>query len=708
LIGWRPPPSEGSAPEGTVPGAKDSASAGQTGSTERTPPRWRGRLGSWWLAALVLLAWNAFSLLTTSTAPAPVIELPYSAFLDQLDGGNVSAVDFQGNAVSGQLRRAITFPVPSPASTAGTAGSTPAAGTGASTPEPPAKTSDRFTTRLPDFGDPALLARLRAADVAIDVTPVQGPSIFITLLVNLLPWVLFAGVFFLISRRSQQGVFAFGKSKAKRYEHPEQRTTFADVAGVEESKADLLDIIDYLREPAKYQRLGGRVPRGVLLVGPPGTGKTLLARATAGEANVPFFNISGPEFVEVLVGVGASRVRDLFETAKKQGPSIIFIDEIDAIGRRRGAGAFTHEEREQTLNQILVEMDGFDANHTVIVLAATNRADVLDPALLRPGRFDRQVAVDAPDKNGREAILVVHAKRVPLDADVELGTIARATPGMVGADLANLVNEAALLGARRALAAVDQRCFWDALERIQLGAARPLVLSEADRRVVAYHEGGHALVALLLPDADPLNRVSIVPRGRALGLTLQLPIDDRYNYSRTYLLARLSVALAGRVAEELVFGEITTGAESDLDIVTKIVRQMVSRWGMDETVGVLVQDERLDDGPGWPIGRHEGSEYIARRIDRAMGKIADERLTFTRGLLAENRDKLDKLASLLLEEESVDADRVREELGLPRAHAAPARTVIAPAAEPAAALAPERTAPHTRRSAGKEAAAAPR
>jgi cell division protease FtsH len=670
LSGWRPPPAKSPPPGGPPPSATDESTTGRTPSGDPArPPRGRQWPAGWLVLALVLLGWNAFSLARAGPAGPPVIELPYSAFLDQLDGDNVSAVTFQGNAVSGDLAAAITFPPPSPAADAtGAAG--PAAGptaAGAAAPGSGPQTSARFTTRLPDFGDPALLSRLRSAGVAIDVTPEQGPSIWLTLLVNLLPWVLFAGVFFLISRRAgqaQQGMFAFGKSKAKRYEHPEQRTTFADVAGVEESKADLLDIVDYLREPAKYQRLGGRVPRGVLLVGPPGTGKTLLARATAGEANVPFFSISGPEFVEVLVGVGASRVRDLFATAKAQGPSILFIDEIDAIGRRRGAGAFTHEEREQTLNQILVEMDGFDPNHTVIVLAATNRSDVLDPALLRPGRFDRQVAVDPPDRAGREAILAVHAKRVPLAPDVELGEIARATPGMVGADLANLVNEAALLGARRALPAVDQRCVWDALQRIQLGAARPLVLSEADRRVVAYHEGGHALVALLSPDADPLSRVTIVPRGRALGLTLQLPIDDRYNYSRAYLLARVAVALAGRVAEELVLGEITTGAESDLDVVTKIVRQMVARWGMDATVGVLVQDERLESDVGWPVGRRESSEYAARRVDRAMRAIADERLAYTRALLSDNRDKLDKLASLLLEEESVDAERVRAELGL--------------------------------------------
>ncbi|HEY8692565.1 MAG TPA: ATP-dependent zinc metalloprotease FtsH [Chloroflexota bacterium] len=601
--------------------------------------------------AVAVLVWNVFSVTNSRPAANPIVDIPYSTFFDQLNAGNVSEVNVQGNALSGSLKTQLTYPE---ASTA--------------TQQKPSQTSDRFKTRIPDFGDATLLPALRSQTVTIDVNPVQGPSVWLVLLENLLPWVLLGGIFVFMSRRAgqaQQGIFSFGKSKARLYQHPEQRTTFEDVAGVEESKADLLDIIDYLKEPAKYQRLGGRVPRGVLLVGPPGTGKTLLARATAGEANVPFFSISGPEFVEVLVGVGASRVRDLFATAKKQPASIIFIDEIDAIGRRRGASSFGgNDEREQTLNQILVEMDGFDSNHTVIVLAASNRADVLDAALLRPGRFDRQVAVDRPDRAGREAILKVHIKDVPLADDVDLGAIARGTPGMVGADLANLVNEGALLGARRELQAVDQQCLWDALEKIQLGAPRPLILTEEDRKIVAYHEGGHALVALLLPDADPLNRVTIVPRGHALGVTLQLPLDDRYNYSRSYLLARIAVALAGRVAEELVFGEITTGAENDLEMVSAVVRQMVTRWGMDEGVGVLVQADRSEGDLGSLLSQRETSEYRATQIDAAMQAITTERLGCTRRLLSENLDKLHKLAALLLEHESADADSIRAALGL--------------------------------------------
>jgi cell division protease FtsH len=573
--------------------------------------------------------------------------------------------------------------VTSPPPSASASGSAPASAPASVAAKPPAgvqglgspaakdqpQTSDRFMTRLPDFGDPALLPELKAQGVEIKVSAEQGQAAWLVILENLLPWLLLIGLFVFLNRRAgqaQQGIFGFGKSRARLYQHPEKRVTFNDVAGVDESKDDLMDIIDYLKEPAKYSRLGGRVPRGVLLVGPPGTGKTLLARATAGEANVPFYSISGPEFVEVLVGVGASRVRDLFENAKKNAPSIIFIDEIDAVGRRRGGGGLTgsNEEREQTLNQILVEMDGFEAGHTVVVLAASNRADVLDPALLRPGRFDRQVSVDRPDKVGREAILKVHVQGVPLGSDVDLTAIARATPGMVGADLANLVNEAALLAARKGADSVDQPCFWEALEKIQLGAERPLVLGVEDRRIVAYHEGGHALVALLSPNADPLNRVTIVPRGHALGVTLQLPIDDRYNYSKSYLLTRIAVALGGRVAEELVFNDITTGAENDLDMVSTIVRQMVTRWGMDVNVGMLVQAERQNDDLGGLLRGKDVSEYMAKQIDTAMQTLVGERYAHTRKLISANLDKLHKLAALLLENESADAERIRQELGL--------------------------------------------
>ncbi|MBV8084135.1 MAG: ATP-dependent zinc metalloprotease FtsH [Chloroflexi bacterium] len=647
-----------------------SSNPGPTGSGQlpQPPPRRPWWANIWWVIAVAILIWNVVTVINNHPGQ-PTLSLPYSTFIDQLNQGNVSTVNIQGTAITGTLQQAITYPPPSPSSSASAqpSASATAATLGQGQPQP--QTSSKFSTHLPDFGDPALLPALKAQNVTINVNPESGPSIWALLLENLLPWILLGGLFFFLNRRAgqaQQGIFSFGKSRAKLYRGDNQRITFVDVAGVDEAKDDLLDIIDYLKEPAKYARLGGRVPRGVLLVGPPGTGKTLLARATAGEANVPFYSISGPEFVEVLVGVGASRVRDLFENAKKTGPSIIFIDEIDAVGRRRGSGAFTgsNEEREQTLNQILVEMDGFDASHTVVVLAASNRADVLDPALLRPGRFDRQVTVDRPDKVGREQILRVHVKGVPLGPDVDLAAIARGTPGMVGADLANLVNEAALLAARHGGDHVTQADFWQALEKIQLGAERPLVLNEQDKRIVAYHEGGHALVALLTPNADPLNRVTIVPRGQALGVTLQLPIDDRYNYSKSYLMTRIAVALGGRVAEETVFGDITTGAENDLEMVTSIVRQMVTRWGMHPQVGVLVQADRQNEDLGGLLAPKETSEFMHQKIDEAMQAIVNERLAFTRKLMADNRDKLEQLAELLLEHESLDAAQIRDALGL--------------------------------------------
>jgi cell division protease FtsH len=466
----------------------------------------------------------------------------------------------------------------------------------------------------------------------------------------------------LIGRKTAQGqqsVFGFGKSRAKLYTQSGVRITFDDVAGLDEAKRDLQDIIDFLRDPARLQRLGGRIPRGVLLVGPSGTGKTLLARAVAGEAQVPFFSISGSEFVEMLVGVGASRVRDLFAQAKAQpGPSIIFIDEIDAIGRRR------------------VEMDGFEANATVIVLAATNRADILDPALLRPGRFDRQVPVDAPERAGREAILRVHARKLPVSKDVDFPELARETAGMVGADLANLVNEAALLAAKRSLSAVDQQSFHDALSKIQLGAERPFVLTAEERKVVAYHEAGHALAALLLPHADPLNRVSIVPRGHALGVTLQLPIDDRHSYSKAYLLTRIAVALGGRVSEKLAFGEITTGAENDLQLATTLIRQMVTRWGMTEPMRVAFEMAHPDGTAMAPWEVHQ-SEFLARQVDHAVQEITAERFDFTTQLLAGNRSLLDRLAALLLEHESLDGEVIRRELGVATSETATERVAEA-------------------------------
>ncbi|MBV9613874.1 MAG: ATP-dependent zinc metalloprotease FtsH, partial [Ktedonobacteraceae bacterium] len=427
-------------------------------------------------------------------------------------------------------------------------------------------------------------------------------------------------------------------------------------------KNDLVEVVDFLKTPQKFQRLGGKIPRGVLLVGPPGTGKTLLARAVAGEASVPFFSISGSEFVEVLVGVGASRVRDLFDQAKKASPSIIFIDEIDAVGRQRGSSINSNDEREQTLNQLLVEMDGFDARQAVVVLAATNRPDGLDKALLRPGRFDRRVTVERPDWNGRLAILKIHTRGVPLASDVDLISVARATPGMVGADIANLVNEAALLAARRNLDAVNQTCFEESLDKILIGAERPLILSDADLNVIAYHEGGHALTGLLQENVDPVTKVTIVPRGQALGVTQYTPLDDRYNYSQDYLEAQLVTALGGRAAEEVAIGHITTGAENDLQRVTAIARQMVTRWGMSERLGTISFSEREDPFAGTALatGSREYSEKTASIIDEEVNRIVKWAHDRAVGLLAEHRETLDRIAKALRLHETVDAKKLRE------------------------------------------------
>jgi cell division protease FtsH len=433
------------------------------------------------------------------------------------------------------------------------------------------------------------------------------------------------------------------------------------VAGVDESKYELQEVVEFLKTPQKFQRLGGKIPRGVLLVGPPGTGKTLLARAVAGEAGVPFFSMSGSEFVEVLVGVGASRVRDLFEQAKKASPSIIFIDEIDAVGRQRGSSINTNDEREQTLNQLLVEMDGFDTRQAVVVIAATNRPDGLDQALLRPGRFDRRVTVDRPDWNGRLAILKIHSRNVPLGPDVDLVAVARATPGMVGADLANLVNEAALLAARRNMDRVNQQCFMEALDKIMLGAERPLVLSEEDLNVVAYHEGGHALAGLLSEHGDPITKVTIVPRGQALGVTMSTPLDDRYNYSKEYLLSQIIYALGGRAAEQVAIGRITTGAENDLQRVTQMARQMVTRWGMSERLGTISFSERQSPfaGGGDTGAPNNYSEETAELIDDEVDRIVRACYAQTVAIMENNRPTLDRIAQELRRQETIDAAQLQ-------------------------------------------------
>ena len=596
------------------------------------------------IAVAVLIIWGLFQYFSQSsnTTPKDLLEVPYSTFYQQVQQDNVQNVVFQGQDANGMFKNAITV-----------------SGSNNGLPS-----KNFHFTQLPN-GDPTLIPLLNTHHVNYQAKVVSDNNFFLNLLINLLPWVLIIAVFVFIARRatqSQQNIFSFGKSRAKVILEDRPSTTFADVAGVDESKNDLIEVVEFLKTPGKFQRLGGRVPRGVLLVGPPGTGKTLLARAVAGEASVPFFSMSGSEFVEVLVGVGASRVRDLFDQAKKAAPSIIFIDEVDAVGRQRGSSINSNDEREQTLNQLLVEMDGFDTRQAVVVIAATNRPDGLDKALLRPGRFDRRVTVERPDWNGRLAILKIHSRDVPLARDVDLITIARSTPGMVGADLANLVNEAALLAARRNLDAVTQSCFDEALDKILIGAERPLILSEEDLNVVAYHEGGHALTGLLQEHVDPVTKVTIVPRGQALGVTQYTPLDDRYNYSKNYLESQLVTALGGRAAEEVAIGRITTGAENDLQRVTAIARQMVARWGMSERLGTVSFSDRDDPFAGTALasGSHEYSEKTATIIDEEVDRLVKNAHNRAVHLLTEHRLTLDQIARALRLYETIDAKQLRE------------------------------------------------
>jgi cell division protease FtsH len=598
------------------------------------------------LVGVLFLGWYLFQYFTSSSSSSSnqtVIEVPYSTFYQQVQDNNVQSVVFQGQDATGTFYKAITVPDANGGTKTGT--------------------SFHFT-QLPN-GDPTLTNLLITHHVNFQAKPQGDNNLFLNILINFLPWVFLIGLFFFIGRRATQGqqnIFSFGKSKAKLILEDRPSTTFADVAGVDEAKNDLVEVVEFLKTPGKFQRLGGRIPRGVLLVGPPGTGKTLLARAVAGEAGVPFFSMSGSEFVEVLVGVGASRVRDLFDQAKKASPSIIFIDEIDAVGRQRGSSINSNDEREQTLNQLLVEMDGFDTRQAVVVIGATNRPDGLDKALLRPGRFDRRVTVDRPDWNGRLAILKIHSRDVPLAKDVDLITIARATPGMVGADLANLINEAALLAARRNLDAVTQNCFDEALDKILIGAERPLILTEEDLNVVAYHEGGHALTGLLTEYVDPVTKVTIVPRGQALGVTQYTPLDNRYNYSKDYLEAQLITALGGRAAEEVAIGHITTGAENDLQRVTTIARQMVAKWGMSERLGTISYSEREDPfaGTSMATGGREYSEKTAGIIDEEVDRIVKWAYGRAVGLLSEHRATLDRIAQALRLYETIDAKQLRE------------------------------------------------
>jgi cell division protease FtsH len=638
-------PSSGSGP---TRGPDDTEGAPRRGW--RLPPRPLGRVGRWValaiIAAFVLNYWVASRQLAEPTR----IHIPYSPlFLDEVRAGNVDRITSKGSSLQGLFKTAVRYP-PSGASS---------------------RSAERFSTLIPSFADTAALSQLLEEEhVVINAEPLDtGAAWWETLLFGFGPTLLLIGLLVLLMRRGGRGALgSFGRSRARRYQASDEAVTFADVAGIEEAENELTEIVDFLKDPKRYGRLGGRIPRGVLLSGPPGTGKTLLARAVAGEAGVPFFSMSASEFIEAIVGVGASRVRDLFKQAKEASPAIVFIDELDAVGRSRSAGQVGGgggDEREQTLNQILTEMDGFDPSAGVIVIAATNRPDILDTALLRPGRFDRRVAVQAPDRAGRRRILEVHTRDVPLAGDVDLGRLAGSTPGMVGADLANLVNEAALLAARRGRDEVTEDDLTQALEKVILGAERKIMLSPADRERTAYHEAGHAIVGMMSPDADPVRKVTIVPRGVALGVTLSSPEDDRFSYDEQYLRTLIKVALGGRAAEEIVYGMLTSGAESDLQQLTGIARQMVGRWGMSPAVGpvtVIAQDGR---GPLLP-GAAAPSEQTQQLVDQEVRRIVDESYEEVLALLTENRAKLDALALALLDNETLDGPDAYTAAGIER------------------------------------------
>jgi len=554
-------------------------------------------------------------------------ELNFSEFLARVEQGEVAEVELRGSAITGKL-----------------------------------KDGTPFQTYAAE--DPELVPSLRKQGVVISAKPVEQTPWW-SLVLNWLPMLLFIGVWVFFMRQMQGGgakALSFGKARARLLTEKQNRVTFADVAGVDEAKEELQEIIEFLKDPQKFQKLGGRIPKGVLLMGPPGTGKTLLARAIAGEANVPFFSISGSDFVEMFVGVGASRVRDLFEQGKKHAPCIIFMDEIDAVGRHRGAGlGGGHDEREQTLNQLLVEMDGFESNEGVILIAATNRPDVLDPALLRPGRFDRQVVVARPDIRGREEILKVHVKKIPLAPDVGLAVLARGTPGFSGADLANLVNEAALLAARGDKKFVEMKDFESAKDKVLMGVERKsLILSEEERRATAYHEAGHALVARLIPGTDPIHKVTIIPRGRALGITQQLPMDEKHNYHREYLLDNITILMGGRVAEELVLGHMSTGAGNDLERATDLARKMVCEWGMSEKLGPLTFGKREEMiFLGKEIAQHQDySEQTAQEIDQEVRRFVIEAYERAKELVKSRIGALHALAAALLEREVLEGREI--------------------------------------------------
>jgi cell division protease FtsH len=579
-----------------------------------------------WMSLLVVifLAWH-FAQIQKKESP-----LKFSEFMTQVEAGQVQDVTITGNEIKGHT-----------------------------------VAQEAFRTFAP-MGYDKLVDTLLARKVTVNYQPDQTPT-WANMLISWAPFILLIGFWIFFMRQMQSGgnkALSFGKSKAKLLASQQKKVTFKDVAGVDEAKEELQEIIEFLKEPQKFQKLGGRIPKGVLLMGPPGTGKTLMARAIAGEANVPFFSISGSDFVEMFVGVGASRVRDLFEQGKKNAPCIIFIDEIDAVGRHRGAGlGGGHDEREQTLNQLLVEMDGFESNDGVILIAATNRPDVLDPALLRPGRFDRRVVVSRPDVRGREGILQVHTRKIPLSDDVDVSVLARATPGFSGADLANLVNEAALLAARHNQKFVTMRDFESSKDKVLMGAERKsLIITDEEKKVTAFHEAGHALLATLLPHTDPLHKVTIIPRGMALGLTQQLPTEERHNYSRDQLESRIAVCMGGRIAEDLTFGQITTGAQNDIEQATEMARKMVCEWGMSEALGPLTYGKKEEAiFLGKEFNRHQDySEATALKIDAEVKRIVSEQYDRAQKVLIEKRPELVKVAEALLEHEVLDAQQLQK------------------------------------------------
>jgi cell division protease FtsH len=622
----------------------------------RPPHRTRGFV--WFLA--ILLAFNFASVLLIRPAGPPRVKVPFSPyFVTQVQHGRVASIASKGDTIQGTFKVAVRIPGESPQ----------------------IQPTTLFSTQVPAFwNDNQLTGLLQAHNVQINATsPTQGGSILGSVLLGFGPTLLIVGLFIVLARRAARGgaggaLGNFGRSQARRIDPATIRVTFEDVAGIDEAKMDLTEIVDFLRNPERYDRLGGRMPHGVLLSGAPGTGKTLLARAVAGEAHAAFFSISASEFIEAIVGVGASRVRDLFTKAKEAAPSIIFIDELDAIGRsRQGSISIggSNDEREQTLDQVLTEMDGFESVEAVVVLAATNRPEILDAALLRPGRFDRRVAVQPPDRLGRRNILAVHTRGMPLADSVDLDALATSTPGMVGADLANLANEAALLAARRGHERVERSDFTDSLEKILLGAPRGIVLSHADRERTAYHEAGHALVGMLTPGADPVRKISIIPRGMALGVTLSAPDDDQVSYSLEDLLAKLKVAVGGRVAEEVVYGTITTGAESDIQQLTAIARQMVGRWGMSDAIGLVTVLPSDGHGPLLP-GAGETSEATQQLVDDEVRRLTDTAHTDVTELLMAHRDQLDSLAAALLQSETLDGIDAYHAAGMPMRAADPA------------------------------------